>query len=295
MKRINSDTKKVFKQGDKRPSTDKQDGKVFYMYKSKSNVSPKTGYQYEWWCLPEEVEIINVKRREVARIAGNKKYAKKKKLYESSDEYKKKMEWKQTEVDLKKLKKRPNKDGNPFRKGEIENGKYFIRYVTNKHLYSTRRTELGKSVKYFDEVWGTEEELIDHKVTTTASHKKHHHGSDLDAEYLRSIFPKDRKCPLTRKRFVYTPRHNDSPELDRINPKMGYVKGNVVWISSRMNILKRDATASELKMLATYASLASMENTDVRKWELIEDLLKIDREEEGNIGIGREDVPFKSD
>jgi hypothetical protein len=41
--------------------------------------------------------------------------------------------------------------------------------------------------------------------------------------------------------------HRDSPSLDRINPKLGYVKGNVRIISSRANLLKSDATVEELE------------------------------------------------
>jgi hypothetical protein len=38
---------------------------------------------------------------------------------------------------------------------------------------------------------------------------------------------------------------NNSPSLDRINPKLGYVKGNVEVISHRANTLKSDGTLEE--------------------------------------------------
>lgn len=37
--------------------------------------------------------------------------------------------------------------------------------------------------------------------------------------------------------------------LDRINPKLGYVKGNVVWLSGRANRIKYDASLEELEAL----------------------------------------------
>ena len=44
----------------------------------------------------------------------------------------------------------------------------------------------------------------------------------------------------------------DSPSLDRIEPNVGYVKGNVVVVSWRANSLKKDASVAELQALATF-------------------------------------------
>lgn len=43
-----------------------------------------------------------------------------------------------------------------------------------------------------------------------------------------------------------------SPSLDRINPKLGYVKGNVQIISQRANQLKGNASPEELLLLAKW-------------------------------------------
>ncbi len=45
-----------------------------------------------------------------------------------------------------------------------------------------------------------------------------------------------------------------SPSIDRINPALGYVEGNVRVISWRANNLRRDATAEELKLVAEDAA-----------------------------------------
>ncbi len=42
----------------------------------------------------------------------------------------------------------------------------------------------------------------------------------------------------------------DSPSLDRIDPRKGYVKGNVRVISYRANAMKQDASPSELRVFA---------------------------------------------
>lgn len=49
----------------------------------------------------------------------------------------------------------------------------------------------------------------------------------------------------------------NSPSLDRRDPALGYVKGNVTVMSWRANSLKKDATAVELRKLADYLSQES--------------------------------------
>jgi hypothetical protein len=43
-----------------------------------------------------------------------------------------------------------------------------------------------------------------------------------------------------------------SPSLDRIVPHLGYVRGNVIVVSTRANRLKGDATLDELLRLAEF-------------------------------------------
>lgn len=43
-----------------------------------------------------------------------------------------------------------------------------------------------------------------------------------------------------------------SPSLDRFDPKIGYVIGNVELICWRCNVTKRDATADELRVIAEW-------------------------------------------
>lgn len=46
--------------------------------------------------------------------------------------------------------------------------------------------------------------------------------------------------------------HDTSPTLDRLNNAWGYVPGNIAVISHRANKLKGDATAKELRRIATW-------------------------------------------
>jgi hypothetical protein len=43
--------------------------------------------------------------------------------------------------------------------------------------------------------------------------------------------------------------HPNAPSIDRIIPELGYVKNNVRVISARANLLKSDATISELELV----------------------------------------------
>lgn len=43
-----------------------------------------------------------------------------------------------------------------------------------------------------------------------------------------------------------------SPSMDRIDSSLGYIPGNVVWVSFKANRIKSDATADELRLIADY-------------------------------------------
>ena len=66
------------------------------------------------------------------------------------------------------------------------------------------------------------------------------------------IFPE--RCPVFGTIFeigVKKPS-NFSPSLDRINSKIGYVKGNIIIVSFRVNNLKCNATFEELEKILKY-------------------------------------------
>ena len=48
-------------------------------------------------------------------------------------------------------------------------------------------------------------------------------------------------------------KNNDlTPSIDRIDPKKGYVKGNIIVVSMRANRIKTDATVDEIRKVADY-------------------------------------------
>ena len=80
---------------------------------------------------------------------------------------------------------------------------------------------------------------------------------DLDKEYLLSIAGE--RCPVFETIFVWRASglgrgrtEPNSPSLDRIIPELGYVKGNMVFISHVANKVKQDATEKELYAVADW-------------------------------------------
>lgn len=60
-------------------------------------------------------------------------------------------------------------------------------------------------------------------------------------------------CPVLGIRLNHHARtsgmKDDSPSLDRIDPKKGYVPGNIRVISGRANLLKSNATVAEMELI----------------------------------------------
>lgn len=59
-----------------------------------------------------------------------------------------------------------------------------------------------------------------------------------------------KKCPILNIQLVShsgkSGAFRDSPSLDRINPSLGYVKGNIWVISNRANAMKSDSSISDM-------------------------------------------------
>jgi len=86
--------------------------------------------------------------------------------------------------------------------------------------------------------------------------KKNNIPFNLTEDYLKSIYPSDMICPVLGCEMSVGLDENGSndtsPSLDRIIPEKGYVQGNVVVVSMRVNSIKRDATLQELRKVTDF-------------------------------------------
>ena len=86
---------------------------------------------------------------------------------------------------------------------------------------------------------------------------------EIEKEDVIEIFPKDMICPALGIKMTFGGKVTGderwtSPSLDRIIPSKGYVKGNIIFVSLKANIIKQDATATEiLKVGNFYKNLES--------------------------------------
>ena len=65
----------------------------------------------------------------------------------------------------------------------------------------------------------------------------------LTKDIVKAKFPKDNKCPVTKKPFLYGLENKHfNPTIDRIDNNKGYTPENIMIVSYRVNSIKRDTT-----------------------------------------------------
>lgn len=148
--------------------------------------------------------------------------------------------------------------GQPFASGQIrDDGKIFRRYRPDRLLIDG----------YYQEEWYTPDAFLKHKIRRLLSRIEggHRRGQDflslehdVTTDYLVSIFPKNMRCPVMGIKMEWgggkTSKGTDnSPSLDRINPKLGYLKGNVMWLCNKVNRMKSDQTLETVIKLGEWA------------------------------------------
>lgn len=68
-------------------------------------------------------------------------------------------------------------------------------------------------------------------------------------ELMATLGPVPEVCPILGIELNWSTNQGPSmasPSIDKIKPELGYVPGNVRWLSHRANMLKSNATADEL-------------------------------------------------
>lgn len=71
----------------------------------------------------------------------------------------------------------------------------------------------------------------------------------ITRENIVEVWPISNRCPITLAQFQFNNSHgrtDNSPSLDKIIPKLGYVRGNIAVISDLANKVKHNVTDPEI-------------------------------------------------
>jgi DNA-directed RNA polymerase subunit M/transcription elongation factor TFIIS len=119
----------------------------------------------------------------------------------------------------------------------------------NKVLTQNRSKKYLASLKENDPYKYT---AIQQRSSAFKRAKKFNLAFDLTNEYIQSLYVD--VCPVLGIELKYGggERCDNSPALDRINPKKGYVTGNVQVLSSKANMMKSNATEEEMMAFAKW-------------------------------------------
>ena len=220
-KRINKKTGLPFKKGDYNEKNNK------YFWGWDSNGCDKNGYRYEIW------------------VSGNTYEHKHQKMLEGNRRHKEKIK-KAAETGAFERRINPL-TGEYFKRGEQDaRGRYFISYARN-----------SLTDGYIGEEWGDYSRLVRTQIGLNRFHaskraKKKNIAFDLSTDYLISIYPRDEICPIFGFKMEWLGNKQTSPSIDRIVPELGYIEGNVAWISNRANVLKLNRAPDILRKIADW-------------------------------------------
>lgn len=75
----------------------------------------------------------------------------------------------------------------------------------------------------------------------------------ITVDDVAAAWAPDNRCPVFGFEFDLTGEDlQRTPSLDKINPELGYIPGNIVVVSYRANSIKQDSTLDELRVLLEY-------------------------------------------
>lgn len=157
-------------------------------------------------------------------------------------------------------------DGKVFESYRKVNGRTYERWVTPEQLEKRRQVVLDYSKK-----WQKDNRHKTKEYTRKSNLKRRQEDplrfmlvaakarakkAGLEFSISRDDLSLPVSCPILKHPLSVGigHMHDWSPSIDRINPLLGYVKGNVVIISYRANRIKNCATLDELKRLVNFYS-----------------------------------------
>ena len=121
--------------------------------------------------------------------------------------------------------------------------KEYIRkhYQSNKDYYKEKSREYKKNLS------------VERRLFLGARQRAKKNNIDFCIEESDIIIPE--KCPVFKTPFDQKDVYSRA-SIDRIDPKLGYIKGNIQIISYRANWLKSNATLSEIEKIYFFMKLS---------------------------------------
>lgn len=115
------------------------------------------------------------------------------------------------------------------------------REIANKSAFKYKDKRVEASVRH-------QQKHPQKYLHTIARNRSIRDGIEFDIEINDIDIPK--VCPIFKTPFVRGTPYSAS--LDKINPLLGYVKGNIQVISRKANTMKSNATKEELEQFANW-------------------------------------------
>jgi len=102
-------------------------------------------------------------------------------------------------------------------------------------------------------IWERENRLKNPEYYLWKAAKKRSRDNNLEFDIIPADIIIPQFCPLLNIPIIHKTgtgkRRYNSPSLDRLNNKLGYIRSNILVVSWRANFLKSDASINELRLL----------------------------------------------
>lgn len=123
-------------------------------------------------------------------------------------------------------------------------------YLKNKesHNKRSRQWQLNNPEKFREILKKSRSKDDRRRLFNAAKNRSKNKKLDFNLSIEDIIIPT--QCPYLNTKFIYGD-YNKSMSIDRINPNLGYVKGNTEVISTKANRMKNTATKDELILFAS--------------------------------------------
>jgi hypothetical protein len=130
--------------------------------------------------------------------------------------------------------------------------------IRNRNYKGSRNPKARKSAARNGGVW-VPSHSKEYKRAAGIFHSAKRRGIPIEftssaelAGYVATIMPD--KCPVFGEEFTSrgVGLNSWSPSIDKIDPKLGYIRGNIQVISMYANRMKQDASPEQLRMFAEW-------------------------------------------